>query len=83
MDSDVTCNGTKLGNHPYGFTSFSYDLTPVLKYGAKNVLAVQLNVVHPCCRWYSGAGLYPSRRYFYNLLIRWKSLGRSPDPGLT
>ena len=59
MDSDVTCNGTKLGNHPYGFTSFSYDLTPVLKYGdEKNVLAVRLNVVQPCCRWYSGAGLY-------------------------
>ncbi len=59
MDADITCNGTKLGNHPYGFTSFSYDLTPVLKYGNdKNVLAVRLNVVQPCCRWYSGAGLY-------------------------
>jgi len=59
MDADVTCNGSKLGNHPYGFTSFSYDLTPVLKYGdEKNVLAVRLNVVQPSCRWYSGAGLY-------------------------
>jgi len=59
MDADVTCNGQKLGNHPYGFTSFSYDLTPLLKYGdEKNVIAVRLNVVQPCCRWYSGAGLY-------------------------
>ncbi len=59
MDSDVTCNGQKLGNHPYGFTSFSYDLTPVLKYGAeKNVVSVRLNVIQPSCRWYSGAGLY-------------------------
>lgn len=59
MDADVTCNGQKLGNHPYGFTSFSYDLTPVLKYGdEKNVLSVRLNIVQPCCRWYSGAGLY-------------------------
>jgi beta-galactosidase len=59
MDADVSCNGQKLGNHPYGFTSFFYDLTPVLKYGdEKNVLAVRLNVVQPCCRWYSGAGLY-------------------------
>jgi beta-galactosidase len=59
MDSDVTCNGQKLGNHPYGYTSFSYDLTPLLKYGnEKNVLAVRLNVVQPCSRWYSGAGLY-------------------------
>jgi beta-galactosidase len=59
MDSDVYLNGQKLGNHPYGFTSFSYDLTPGLKYGSDtNVLAVRLNVVQPCCRWYSGAGLY-------------------------
>jgi beta-galactosidase len=59
MDADVTCNGCKLGNHPYGFTSFSYDLTPVLKYGGeKNVVAVRLNIVQPCSRWYSGAGLY-------------------------
>ena len=59
MDSDVYLNGQKLGNHPYGFTSFSYDLTPGLKYGSdQNVLAVRLNVVQPCCRWYSGAGLY-------------------------
>jgi beta-galactosidase len=59
MDADVTCNGQKLGNHPYGFTSFFYDLTPALKYGdEKNVVAVRLNVVQPCCRWYSGAGLY-------------------------
>jgi len=59
MDADVTCNGQKLGNHPYGFTSFFYDLTPTLKYGGeKNVLSVRLNVVQPCCRWYSGAGLY-------------------------
>jgi beta-galactosidase len=59
MDADVTCNGQKLGNHPYGFTGFSYDLTPVLKYGHENnVITVRLNVVQPCCRWYSGAGLY-------------------------
>ncbi len=59
MDADATCNGTKLGNHPYGFTSFSYDLTPTLRYGNQNnVVAVRLNVVQPCCRWYTGAGLY-------------------------
>jgi beta-galactosidase len=59
MDSDVYLNGRKLGNHPYGFTSFSYDLTPQAKFGAdKNVLAVRLNIMQPCCRWYSGGGLY-------------------------
>lgn len=59
MDSEVTCNGRPLGRHPYGFTSFSYDLTPLLHYGAeKNVLSVRLKVQQPSCRWYSGAGLY-------------------------
>ena len=58
MDSDVWLNGEHLGNHPYGFTSFRYDLTPHLKWDGRNVLAVRVNVVQPCCRWYSGAGIY-------------------------
>ncbi len=59
MDSDVYLNGHKLGNHPYGFTSFFYDLTPDAKFGTdQNVLAVRLNIVQPSCRWYSGGGLY-------------------------
>ena len=58
MDSDVYLNGQKLGNRPYGFSSFAYDLTPQLKYGAQNTIAVRLDVEQPCCRWYSGAGLY-------------------------
>jgi len=33
MNSEVWLNGQHLGNHPYGYTSFSYDLTPFLNYG--------------------------------------------------
>ena len=59
MNADVWLNGQHIGMHPYGFTSFYYDITPGLKYGAqKNVLAVKLNVQQPSCRWYSGAGIY-------------------------
>ena len=61
MDSDVWLNGQHLGNHPYGYTSFQYDLTPYVKFGAtdnENVLAVRVNVKQPCSRWYSGAGIY-------------------------
>ena len=59
MDSQVWLNGKLLGNRPYGFSSFYYDLTPAAHFGdEKNVLAVRLNVEQPCCRWYSGAGLY-------------------------
>jgi len=59
MNADVWLNGQHLGTHPYGFTSFFYDITPGLTYGSqKNVLAVKLNVQQPSCRWYSGAGIY-------------------------
>jgi beta-galactosidase len=58
-NATVTFNGHTLGTHPYGFTSFYYDLTPDAKFGdAKNVLAVRLENKQPGCRWYSGSGLY-------------------------
>jgi beta-galactosidase len=59
MNSDVWLNGVHLGNRPYGYSSFQYELTPYLKFGdGKNVLAVRANVQQPCSRWYSGAGIY-------------------------
>ena len=33
MNSDVWINGQHLGKHPYGYTSFYYDLTPYVKKG--------------------------------------------------
>ena len=58
-NADVSVNGHALGHHPYGFTSFFYDLTPELNFGATpNVVAVRLEADQPGCRWYSGAGLY-------------------------
>ena len=47
-----------LGFHPYGFTSFEYDLTPYLKAGSDNVLAVRVNCTGGRPRWYAGAGIY-------------------------
>jgi beta-galactosidase len=59
MNSDVWLNGHHLGNRPYGYSSFEYELTPYLKFGDRmNVLAVRANVQQPCSRWYSGAGIY-------------------------
>lgn len=56
--SDVYINGHHLGFHPYGFTSFEYDLTPWLKAGEDNVLAVRVNCVGGRPRWYAGSGIY-------------------------
>jgi beta-galactosidase len=59
MDSKVWINGHLLGNQPYGYTSFRYDLTPYLSIGGdKNVLSVRVNVIPSTSRWYPGAGIY-------------------------
>ncbi|HEU5052324.1 MAG TPA: glycoside hydrolase family 2 TIM barrel-domain containing protein [Hanamia sp.] len=57
MNSDVFINGHLLGNHPYGYTPFSYDLTPYLKNG-ENVIAVRVSNEGKNSRWYSGSGIY-------------------------
>ena len=58
MNSDVWINGHFLGRHPYGYTSFFYDLTPFLQQG-ENVIAVRVdNASQTNCRWYSGSGIY-------------------------
>ena len=57
MNSDVYINGNLLGNRPYGYISFSYDLTPYLKVG-NNVLAVRVDHSKaPSGRWYTGSGI--------------------------
>ena len=59
MNSDVWLNGHHLGNHPYGYTPFYYDLTPYLKpAGQENVLAVKVRNEGKNSRWYSGSGIY-------------------------
>src|ERR1700733_15887319 len=57
--SEVWINGTSLGVRPYGFITFSYDLTPHLNEGRQNHLAVRVdNSLQPNCRWYTGSGIY-------------------------
>jgi beta-galactosidase len=58
--SEVWINGTSLGMRPYGFITFTYDLTPYLKpAGMANQVAVRVdNSLQPNCRWYSGSGIY-------------------------
>jgi beta-galactosidase len=59
MNADVWINGHHLGNHPYGYTSFSYELTPyLLQTGQSNVIAVRVKNEGRNSRWYSGAGIY-------------------------
>jgi beta-galactosidase len=58
-DATVYLNGHKLGTHPYGYTAFTFDLTPELNFSGANVLAVRVdNSAQPNSRWYSGSGIY-------------------------
>jgi beta-galactosidase len=59
MNSSVYVNGVYLGNRPYGFSTFEYDLTPHLKYnGGTNVIAVKVdNSLLNNSRWYTGSGI--------------------------
>ena len=59
MNSQVFINGKSLGIYPYGYSSFSYDITSYLNYGEKNSIAVRVdNSMQKNCRWYSGSGIY-------------------------
>ena len=59
-DSTVWINGARLGSRPYGYSSFEYDLTPHLRFGAaSNTLAVHVErTVLADSRWYPGTGIY-------------------------
>ncbi len=57
MNSTVYINGVELGTRPYGYASFSYDITPYL--ADTNMVAVRVdNAEQPNSRWYSGCGIY-------------------------
>ena len=59
MNSDVWLNGHHLGNRPYGYTPFYYDLAPYLNStGQENVLAVRVRNEGKNSRWCSGSGIY-------------------------
>lgn len=57
--SEVWINGQYLGQRPYGYVPFAYELTPFLNFGGENVVAVRVdNSNQTNCRWYSGSGIY-------------------------
>lgn len=54
----IWCNGEYVGTWPYGYSSFRMDLTPHVKFGGENVIAVRLDTEQWDSRWYPGAGIY-------------------------
>jgi beta-galactosidase len=64
--SMVWLNGRFVGGWPYGYASYRLNLTPYVKFGETNVLAIRLDNPVPkdanwqsaSSRWYPGGGLY-------------------------
>ncbi|MBQ9642674.1 MAG: DUF4982 domain-containing protein [Lachnospiraceae bacterium] len=56
MDSTVYVNGREAACNPYGYTSFSVDLTEHLREGSNQIL-VRVRYRAPNSRWYTGAGI--------------------------
>lgn len=58
-NSEVWINGSYLGKRPNGYISFQYDITPYLRYGKNNTIAVKVDhSKYADSRWYTGSGIY-------------------------
>jgi beta-galactosidase len=60
-NSEVWINGVHLGKRPYGYVSFSHELTGkvAIGNGKTNILVVRVDTSgQPASRWYTGAGIY-------------------------
>jgi beta-galactosidase len=76
-NSEVWINGLLVGRRPYGYSSFQYDLTPHLKFGAdENIIAVRVDhSKFADSRWYTGSGIYRHVRLRVNDKLRIKHWG--------
>lgn len=54
----VYLNGTPVARHACGYSPFTADLRPYLRYGAENELKVLAISSDQSSRWYPGAGIY-------------------------
>ncbi|UNK48755.1 DUF4982 domain-containing protein [Lysobacter sp. S4-A87] len=54
----VWLNGHLVGGWPYGYNSWRVNLTPYLRPGGDNQLAIRLDNPPDSARWYPGGGLY-------------------------
>ena len=58
-NSSVYAEGVRVGGIPYGWLSFSCDITEALRGKSQGVIAVKAdNSKQPAARWYTGTGIY-------------------------
>lgn len=59
MDCRVYVNGTQAFEWKYGYSTFEFEITKLLREG-ENLLTVSVDHREPNSRWYSGAGIFRS-----------------------
>jgi beta-galactosidase len=67
--SEVFVNGTLVGGWPYGYASYSVDLSKAVKEG-ENTVAIRLQNPENSSRWYPGAGIYRNVRLHVTSPVR-------------
>jgi beta-galactosidase len=55
--SEVYVNGVRAAARPYGYSSFSADITNLVKLGEEAAIIVKVNSLACSSRWYAGAGI--------------------------
>jgi len=61
MHTTIDINGSKAGEHHYGYSPFYIDISDYVTFGAENRITISVNTgVQPSSRWYSGSGLFRS-----------------------
>ncbi|WP_430809639.1 MULTISPECIES: DUF4982 domain-containing protein [unclassified Carboxylicivirga] len=74
-NAQVYVNGQKVGERPYGYSYFYFDITDLVSDNADNQIAVRLEN-HPfSSRWYPGAGLYRNVKVVVNDKVSFQHWG--------
>jgi len=74
-NAEVFVNGKKVGNRPYGYSYFYFNISDYIHEGMQNVIAVRLENQAFSSRWYPGAGLYRKVRVIVKNKVCFKHWG--------
>jgi beta-galactosidase len=84
-NAQVYFNGDYVGEWPYGYSSFSFDISSFCLYGESNLLAIRLENYPQSSRWYPGAGLYRNVRVVVTApvhIAKWGTYITTPEISL-
>ncbi|WKK67159.1 DUF4982 domain-containing protein [Lutimonas zeaxanthinifaciens] len=74
-NAEVYINGKKVGERPYGYSYFYFDISDLIETDKENIVAVRLENQEFSSRWYPGAGLYRKVKLIVKDKISFKHWG--------